>query len=385
MYDVIIVGNGLTGGTLACALAHKGLQVALVDQQDITKPFHPDGKSFALSRSSYRLFSELAIWQDLNEVTPISSIHTSDGMLPSWVRYEENESEEGPLGYVVESALLKSAIYQKILSLKNITFHGSTSVKRCERGSSSSVLVETDNQITLQAPLCVASDGRCSMLRESAQIPVMKWGYDQIAIVCTVAHTLPHYNQAFEHFLPTGPLAFIPREGDTSGIVWSIESEKAKDLLTLSPEAFAEELQAHFGEALGALKVVSERWHYPLSVNLPKRIIDTRLALVGDAAHSFHPVAGQGLNVGLRDVSALARLLSEGVALGLDLGSQTLLEAYQRNRRADILAMTFFTDGVVRAFSTQSRLMARARSIGFWAVKNISPLKKFMIRQATGD
>ena len=163
MYDVIIIGNGLTGGTLACALAQQGLHVALVDQQDISKPLLPDGKSFALSRSSYRLFSDLNIWQNLKEVTPILVIHTSDGTLPRWVRYEENDSENGPLGYVVDSALLKFAIYQKILSFKNITLHAPTSVKRCDRGVSS-VSIETNDKIILQAPLCIASDGRYSII-----------------------------------------------------------------------------------------------------------------------------------------------------------------------------------------------------------------------------
>jgi len=383
MPDVIIIGNGATGGTLACALAQKGLEVAVVDQHPPQSHFLSDGRSFALSPSSHTLFSTLGIWQNLNEITPITSIHTSDGVLPQWVDYTEDDVTGGPLGYVVDSSLLKSKILERVLSYPNITLHAPASLIRLER-TPSHALVETNQGTIFKAPLCVASDGRFSTIRDWAQIPLIKWDYDQIAIVCNLTHTLPHHNQAFEHFLPSGPLAFVPRPGNESGLIWSIEKEKAPCLLSLSPEEFADEVQAHFGSSLGTFTLASERWSYPLSVCLPKRFIETRLALLGDAAHTFHPVAGQGLNVGLRDVATLAELIGEAASLGLDLGSSQMLERYQKRRRADILSMTFLTDGIVRAFSTQSRLMARVRSLGFGAVKNITPLKNFMIRHAAG-
>lgn len=383
MADVIIIGNGVTGGTLACALAQTGLKVVVVDQQDPQRPLPSDGRSFALSRSSHTLFSTLGIWQDLHEVTPITTIHTSDGVLPQWVDYTEDDVKGGPLGYVVDSSLLKSKVLEHVLSYQNITLHAPTSVVRLERTSYHS-LVETSQGMLLRAPLCIASDGRSSTIREWANIPLIKWDYDQTAIVCNMAHTLPHNNQAFEHFLPSGPLAFIPRPGNTSGLVWSIKKDKAPCLLSLSPEDFAQEVQALFGSSLGELTLTSERLSYPLSVCLPKRFIDTRLALLGDAAHTFHPVAGQGLNVGLRDVATLAELIIEATSLGLDLGSSHMLERYHKRRRTDVLSMTFLTDGLIRAFSTQSRFMARTRSFGFGAVKTITPLKNFMIRHAMG-
>lgn len=383
MSDVIIIGNGVTGGTLACALAQKGLEVVVVDQQDPQRALPSDGRSFALSRSSYNLFSTLGIWQDLTEATPITTIHTSDGVLPQWVDYTEDDVKGGPLGYVVDSSLLKSKILEHVLSYKNITLHAPTSVIRLER-TSSHTRVETNQGMILKAPLSIASDGRLSTIREWANIPLIKWDYDQTAIVCNMDHTLPHNNQAFEHFLPSGPLALLPRPGNTSGLVWSIEKDKAACLLSLSPEDFAQEVQALFGASLGDLTLTSERLSYPLSVCLPKRFIDTRLALLGDAAHTFHPVAGQGLNVGLRDVAVLAELILEAASLGLDLGSSQMLERYQKRRRSDILSMTFLTDGLVRVFSTQNRLIARARSLGFGAVKTIPPLKNFMIRHAMG-
>lgn len=383
MTDIIIVGGGLTGGTLACALAEKGLDVAIVDQIDPSHVLPTDGKSFALSRSSFNILSKLGIWELLNEVTPINRIHTSDGIFPQWVEFDGEDVKGGALGYVVDSALLKSKVLERVLSYKNITLLAPRSFLYTER-TDFHASIETDRGDTLKAPLCIAADGRFSKLRTEAQIPLIKWSYDQVAIVCNMIHTLPHENRAFEHFLPWGPMAFVPRPGNESGLVWSVEKAKADVFMALSPEDFAAEVQAFFGDCLGKFTLVSERWSYPLSVCLPKRLIDTRLALVGDAAHIFHPVAGQGLNVGFRDVAILADVLSEAFSLGLDLGSSQVLSCYQKKRRLDIIGMTLATDGLVRVFSNQSPTLARVRSIGFAATKYITPLRHIMIRHAMG-
>jgi 2-octaprenyl-6-methoxyphenol hydroxylase len=383
MTDIIIVGGGLTGGTLACALAEKGLEVALVDQNDPHRITPSDGRSFALSRSSFNILSNLRIWEKLHEVTPITNIHTSDGILPRWIEFDEEEVKGGPLGYVVDSALLKSKILERVLSFKNITLHAPCAVQHGER-TPFHALVETNGGKTIKAPLCVAADGKLSQLRTEANIPLFKWSYNQLAIVCNMTHTLPHENRAFEHFLPWGPLAFVPRPRNESGLVWSLEKEKAEVFLALSEEEFAEEIQGLFGDSLGKLTLSSQRFSYPLNVCLPKRLIDTRLALVGDAAHTFHPVAGQGLNVGFRDVSILADVLTEAFSLGLDLGAPQVLKTYQKQRRMDILAMTLVTDGLVRVFSNQSRMLARVRSLGFGVASHVTPLKHFMIRHAMG-
>lgn len=383
MTDVILVGGGLTGGTLACALAEKGLNVAVVDQTNPHTPAVSDGRSFALSRSSFNILSKLGVWETLDEVTPITTIHTSDGILPQWIEFEEDDVKGGPLGYVVDSALLKSKILEKVLSFQNITLHAPCAVRHVER-TEFQAIVETDGGETITAPLCIAADGRFSHLRTDAQIPLVKWSYDQVAIVCNLTHTLPHENRAFEHFLPWGPLAFVPRPGNESGLVWSLEKEKAEVFMALSEKEFAGEIQALFGDSLGKFTLSSNRWSYPLSVCLPKRLIDTRLALVGDAAHTFHPVAGQGLNVGFRDVAVLAEVLNEAFSLGLDLGATQVLKTYQKRRRMDIVAMTLLTDGLVRVFSNQSRLLARTRSLGFGIAKHVTPLKHFMIRHAMG-
>jgi 2-octaprenyl-6-methoxyphenol hydroxylase len=383
MTDIIIVGGGLTGGTLACAMAEKGFEVAVVDQADPHSPALSDGRSFALSRSSFNILSKLGIWDTLDEVTPITKIHTSDGLLPQWIEFDEEDVKGGPLGYVVDSALLKAKILEKVLSFKNITMTAPRSVLRTER-TDFHVSIETDRGEILKAPLCIAADGRFSHLRTEAQIPLIKWSYDQAAIVCNMTHTLPHENRAFEHFLPWGPLAFVPRPGNESGLVWSVEKEKADVFMALAPEDFAAEIQALFGDCLGQFSLASQRWSYPLNVCLPKRLIDTRLALVGDAAHTFHPVAGQGLNVGFRDVAVLADVLGEAFSLGLDIGASQVLKIYQKRRRMDIIAMTLLTDGMVRVFSNQSRVLARVRSLGFGIAKYVTPLKHFMIRHAMG-
>ncbi|MBY0501762.1 MAG: UbiH/UbiF/VisC/COQ6 family ubiquinone biosynthesis hydroxylase [Alphaproteobacteria bacterium] len=381
MVDTIIVGGGLTGGTLACALAEKGLEIAIIDQIDPHKSLISDGRSFALSRSSYNVFSKLGMWP--SKVTPITSIYTSDGILPQWVEYHEKDVGGGPLGYVVDSAHLKTKILKKVLACKNIRLYAPTSIARLER-TGGYTQIETLEGDRVQAPLCIAADGKFSTLRQWAKIPLIHWSYNQVAIVCNMAHTLPHENWAFEHFIPSGPLAFVPRLGNESGLVWSIEKDKADILLNLSEEEFAEEVQAIFGPSLGVLTLSSQRWSYPLNVCLPRRLIDNRLALVGDAAHIFHPVAGQGLNVGLRDVAALAEVLSDAFSLGLDLGSSTILKRYQKARRTDIIGMTLLTDGLVRVFSNQSRLLAHARSVGFGLTRRCPFLKNFMIRHAMG-
>lgn len=380
--DVIIVGNGLTGGTLAYALAEKDLKIALIDHQDFSKPFHSDGRSFALSHRSFEILSAYGLWEDLED-TPIFKIHTSDGVLPQWVQFGQAEGDSLPLGYVVESALLKEKILQKTRAHKNITLYAPTTVTRCERDEVSVRLHTRDGHI-IEAPLCVASDGRASYLRKESRIPLLTWPYHQVAIVCTVSHTVPHKNQAFEHFLSSGPLAFVPRKGNTSGLVWSLDKEKAMCLLDLSPEDFREELSAHFGSALGTFTLISPRWSYPLGVCLPTRFIDTRLALVGDAAHMFHPVAGQGLNLGLRDVASLTDTIFQAFSLGLDIGSPPTLDRYQKSRRTDVMAMTLLTEGIVRVFSNSSHLLARLRFFGFKAVIHLPFLKNFMTQYAAG-
>lgn len=380
MFDTIIVGGGLTGGTLACALAEKGLTVALIDSLDPKLPLISDGRSFGLSRSSYNILTNLNLWPE--GATPIIKIHISEDVRPQHVDYTDEENGR-PLGYVVDSAVLKSKVRDKVLSLENLHLFAPTSVIRFER-TETEALIEIGEGEILKAPLCIAADGRSSDLRAWAQIPVVEWPYHQKAIICNMAHTLPHDNQAFEHFLPSGPLAFVPRPGNMSGLAWSIESAKADVLMSLSDKNFAEEVQAHFGNALGKIALVSQRWCYPLNLCLPKKIIDTRLALVGDAAHAFHPVSAQGLNVGLRDVAALTELLIDAFSLGLDLGSSSLLNRYQRWRRKDILSMSLLTDGLVRVFSNQSQLLARGRSLGFGLTKNIGPFKRFITRQAMG-
>ena len=382
MTNITIVGGGLTGGTLAYALAQRGLKVALVDQIDPKAPIVSDGRSFALSRSSHNIFSKLGMWPEA--ATPIISIHTSDGMLPRWVDYDAKDVEGQPLGYVVESALLKKNILERVLSSKNIKLYAPQRVVSFQR-EGAITRVKTEAGEVIESPLCIAADGKSSQLRTWADIPLTRWEYDQVAIVCNMTHSKPHNNWGFEHFLPSGPLAFVPRPGHESGLVWSIHQDKAKVLLSLSDAKFTEEVQAAFGDSLGKLKLSSKRFSYPLGVCLPKRLIETRLALVGDAAHTFHPVAGQGLNVGLRDVATLVDVLSEAFSLGLDLGSATVLKRYQKQRRLDIYFMALLMDGFVRVFSNQSRTVARARSLGFGMVKNISPLKKFMIRHAMGQ
>lgn len=380
MTDVIIIGGGLVGGTLACSLAKKGIAVTLVDTQDPKKAIVSDGRSFGLSRTSFNILSKLDLWPE--ESTPITRIHISESMRPQRVEYFD-EIDDRPLGYVVDSALLKQKIRDKVLKEKDITLLAPSSPVHFERAETH-LIVETMNGKKLKGKICIAADGKFSKVRAWADIQAVDKPYTQKAIICNMAHSLPHNNQAFEHFLPSGPLAFVPRPDNESGLAWSIDKEKADFLMTLSDKEFAEEVQHHFGEKLGKLSLASQRWCYPLSLCLPKTIISQRLALVGDAAHAFHPVSAQGLNVGLRDVAALSELMTEAQSLGLDLGSASLLNRYQKWRQKDIRSMAFLTDGLIKTFSNQSQLIARSRSFGFGLTKNFGPLRRLMTRHAMG-
>ncbi len=384
--DVVIVGGGPIGGTLACALAKAGLQVAVVDQAPAEKMLDPDldGRTFAVSYGSSKILDKVGIWSSLEKYTqPILDIRISTERSHSFLHYDHRDIGDNPMGYMLEISRLRQAIYKSVQSYPNINWHAPNRISTVE-STDSKVVAKLDDGARLSAKLCLAADGRNSQLRAQAGIKVTRWDYDQVAIVCVIEHDDPHASVAHEHFLSAGPFAVLPMLNNRSAIVWTEKPDVASKMMDLSDEAFNDEMQRRFGDSLGKLRLVGKRWSYPLSLLIAHKYIDKRLALVGDAAHVMHPIAGQGVNLGFRDVEALANTIIEAYELGLDIGSFTVLERYQRKRRFDALTLLLVTDGLNRLFSNDITPIRLLRQAALGVVGKLPFAKRALMRHAMG-
>ncbi|MDA0241206.1 MAG: UbiH/UbiF/VisC/COQ6 family ubiquinone biosynthesis hydroxylase, partial [Proteobacteria bacterium] len=351
--DAVIIGGGLIGATQACALAMAGMRIVVIDrsepEQILSAEF--DGRASAIAQASYRLFNRLGLWEfSADETTPILDIRVSDGESLLFLHYDHADVGEQPLGYMIENRYLRRALYQRMAALDGVTLLSPRDIDSIETDGHFASVVLSDGT-AISAPVLIGADGRSSLVRDAVGIGLTQWSYRQSGIVCTVAHALPHNNVANEHFLPAGPFAILPLPGNQSSIVWTESSELAASLIDLPEAEFTEELAVRFGDFLGALSIVGPRWFYPLSLQYAESTVATRAALIGDAAHALHPIAGQGFNMGLRDVAALTDVLVDAWRLGLDIGTSPVLEKYQRWRRFDTLLMAGLTDGLNRLFS----------------------------------
>lgn len=395
--DVCIVGAGPVGGTLACRLAAGGVKVAVVDRAALPPMEHPDfdGRAYAVASGSRRLLEAAGLWEHLPQVPcPILDIRVSDGRVGRPASrmflhfdHEEAGEEARPFGWMVEARALRVALNAQIHAQPDLIVHApaEATVTRTVAGA----VVQVVGGPEIHAQLVVAAEGRQSLLREQAGIRVTRLPYDQRGIVSAVAHEKPHHNTALEHFLPAGPFAQLPMTGtdgapNVSAIVWTERTEQADRVIALDDVAFAREVQRRLGSHLGAVRLIGRRWIYPLGALHAERYVDTRLVLVGDAAHGIHPIAGQGLNLGFRDVIALSDLLIGAVSAGQDLGAPALLQAYQRARRPANLMMLGATDVLDRLFSSNNPLLRLARDIGIAGVHRTPALKRAFMRQAMG-
>lgn len=385
--DIVIVGGGLVGGPLACALADAGLSVALIDGEvpDATLAPTFDGRASAVALAPQRMLQTIGLWPDIEPwAAPIRHIRVSDGASPLFLHYDHRELGDGPFGWIVENRALRQAILKGLARHeKNITFLAPVKMTNLVRNPSDVVATLADGR-TVRARVAVAADGRGSPVREGAGIGVTRWAYDQTAIVCTVAHSLPHGDAAQEHFLPAGPFAILPLTGQRSSVVWTEKAHLAPAILAQDTAAFQRELESRFGDYLGDLTLEGPRFSYPLALQFAHAYTAHRLAIIGDAAHAMHPVAGQGMNMGLRDVAALAELLVEAKRLGQDFGDAQILARYGRWRRFDNLLMVGLTDGLVRLFSNDLPPLKLARDVGMAAVNRMPPLKRFFMKHAMG-
>lgn len=383
--EVAIVGGGMVGLALAVALAEAGFDVTVLDARSsaVRRDTAFDGRASAIAAASARMLDRLGLWPALEpKAQPILEIRVSDGDSPLHLHYDHADVGEGPLGYMVENRHLIAALHARAETLGSIRLIAPAAVTALRHEPGGVVLGWSDD--TLAARLVVAADGRESPLRALAGIKATRRGYDQTGLVCTVDHERPHRGIAHERFLPAGPFAILPLTGNRASLVWTERADLAPRLMALDDAAFLEELAWRFGDFLGRLALEGPRWSYPLSLVQAERIVGPRLALIGDAAHAIHPIAGQGFNLGLRDVATLAEVLAEARSVGLDAGDGGALARYQRWRRTDTMVLATVTDGLNRLFSTDAPPVRFARDLGLAAVDRLPPLKRLFMRHAMG-
>ena len=389
--DVIIIGGGMVGMTLALALDAHGLCSHVIDTADLSSTLQPafDGRASAIASASARMFEAIGLSAALGEGCAIRAIRVTDDLSPLHLHFDSVDSAGGPLGYMFENCQLRAAMLAKAALAAGIHIHAPARATRIDR-SDAGVSVTLDTGRSLTAPLIVAADGRRSRLREDSGIRIANWQYDQTAIVTTIAHAEPHDCVAFELFYPSGPFAILPMPDDAAGrhrsaIVWTVEAQDAAATLTLPPRALAAEIEARMGGFLGTIAMIAPAASYPLGFHHAERYVDRRLALIGDAGHGIHPIAGQGLNMGLRDVAALTEVLVDAVRIGLDPGSDAVLNRYQSWRRLDNAMVSAATDGLNRLFALPGRSAAMIRRLGLAAVERMPPLKRRFMAEARGE
>ena len=390
MRDTIIVGGGLVGATLALALAAHGLSSTVIDRADLgaTRTVGFDGRVSAIASASARMFRAIGLGRVLDNGCAIGEIRVTDGLSQLHLHFDAREADKGPLGWMVENHVLRAGVLDAIEAQPLIRLLAPATIESVERAEAVVRVATSTGEV--RGSLVIAADGKDSPLRRAAGIGQARWDYPATAIVTTIGHAEPHGNIAFELFFPTGPFAILPMLDGTDGghrsaIVWTVPTRDAQGWLALTPAALARAMAAQMGGFLGALEILTPISSYPLRLQHAERLIAHRLALVGDAGHAIHPIAGQGLNLGLRDTAALAQVLVEGARLGLDLGSPEVLAKYQRWRRLDVGAIAVATDGLSRLFGVPGRGAAAVRRLGLAAVDRWPGLKRAFMDEARGE
>ncbi len=389
--DILIVGGGLNGPALALALAQSGHSVTVIDalSEKIRKNAAFDGRSYALALASVRLLKGIGIWDRVAEnAQPMLEIKVTDGRAgegpsPFFMHFDHAEIEEGPMGHMLEDRFLRRGFLEAMEETPGIThLSGETVIAQDTANARVSVVMASGKSLT--GRLLIGSDGRASGTAERAGITRTGWGYGQTALVCAIEHDLPHHGIAHQFFMPPGPLAILPLPGNVSSIVWSETEETAAQFAALSDIDFVEVLRPRFGDFLGDIKLRGKRFTYPLGLTVANSFVAERMALIGDAAHGMHPIAGQGLNAGLRDVGALAQVLDEATRRGEDIGASDVLDRYQQWRRFDTATLALATDLTNRLFSNDNPLLRLGRDLGMGAINAMPGLRRKFIREAAG-
>ncbi len=389
--DIAIVGGGLNGPALSLALAQIGLRVTIIDRLKDATRGEPefDGRSYALALTSTRLLQGIGVWDAVApDAQPMLEIKVTDGRAgegpsPFFMHFDHAEIEEGPMGHMVEDRHLRRALADAVKATPGITVMDGQDVVT-QQADQSGVTVSLAGGKALRARLLVGADGRGSGTALRAGIKRIGWGYAQTALVCAIAHENPHGGVAHQFFMPPGPLAILPLTGNRSSIVWSETADNAARINALPDDAYLDVLRPRFGDFLGQISLAGARYTYPLSLSLAHAMIAERVALVGDAAHGVHPIAGQGLNAGIRDVAALAEVIADAHRRGQDIGTVSVLDQYQRWRRFDNTALALATDSFNRLFSNDNPLLRMARDVGMAAINAMPGARRGFIREAAG-
>lgn len=389
--DIVIAGGGLNGTALALALASGGFRVMLIEPKPETARSSEtfDGRSYALALSSKRLLSALEIWPAVaDQSQPILDIRISDGRAgdtpsPFVLEFDHAELEEGPMGFMIEDRFLRRALLSALATSKRITSLTGTSITG-HVADDTGVTVSMSDGNEISATLLVGCDGKKSETATRAGITRSGWRYGQTSLVCAVGHEMPHKGTAHQYFMPPGPLAILPLPGNQSSIVWTEMDETAARINALDDTAYLDVLRPRFGSFLGEISLAGARFSYALELSLADRLFGPRVALVGDAAHAVHPVAGQGLNAGLRDVAALAEVLTDARRRGEDVGRAEVLSRYSSWRKLDIAALAAATDAVNRLFSNDNPISRLGRDLGLGLVGKLPGLRRGMMREAAG-
>lgn len=396
--DLIIVGAGMAGMTAALALVKGGLRPVLVERQPLTEQIEPafDGRASAIAYSCFRQWQALGVGDALEPLAcRMDEIVVTDAHLPGpatkppspfFLHFDAAEisdrSNNEPLGYMLENRHIRAVLYEAVLKagLRVISPARVTGIEE----NATRIRLTLDTGEALSAPLAVAAEGRKSGLREHTGIRTIGWDYGQSAVVATVKMQYAHEHVAYEYFLSSGPFAILPLNDNRACLVWSESHTKARALAEARPELFHAHLMRRFGEFLGEVEPVGPRFVYPLSMALAENMHRGRIALLGDAAHGIHPIAGQGLNLGLKDAAAFAEVVIEAARLGEDIGSELVLERYAQWRRFENVSTSLIMDGFVHLFSNNNPLVRPLRDLGMGIVNNIGPARRFFMEDAGG-
>lgn len=391
-FDIIVAGSGHSGLVFAAALNETfgdEVSVAVVgpDPGLLDEPDNP--RAFALSASSKTLLETIDVWDAIaGSSQPVLEIELTDSPLQAGIRpvlltYDNTLASGDPASFIVPSGVLGGALADRVRQSSNVTVVADHSVTSFE-ASEGRVVIELDDGREIEASLLVAADGRASALRRQADIESVGWQHEQTSIVATIAHEKPHGGRAVQHFLPAGPFAILPLVGNRSSITWSEQSGEARRILALDDDGFLDEVDLRFGGKLGELKLDGPRRGFPLATHVARQFITQRFALLGDSAHGVHPIAGQGLNLAIRDIAALVECTADGARVGLDFGDMTVLERYEKWRRFDATLSAGVFDGINRLFGKDWPLLRSAREVGLGVIDRMPGIKALLVSEAAG-
>ena len=391
-FDIVVAGGSYAGLAFVRGLVQalgSDLRIAIVDRVRGPAAAPADGRAFAIWAGAKAVLEGLGVWQAIaGEAEAMTSIEISDsalqdGMRPTRLTYDAHTPDGQPAAYMVPAATLSAALYQSIANEPSVIWIApaeADGLVLTERAAE----VRLRDERTISAALCIAADGRNSKLREAAGIKTVGWAYDQVGIVATVQFSEPHGGVAIQHFLPGGPFAILPLKNNRACITWSAEAREAARVLALDDRGFLAELDRRIGGRFGSIELVGRPQSWPLDIKLPRRLIARRFALIGDAAHGVHPIAGQGVNLALRDAAALIEVLADAARLGLDLGDGTHLERYQRWRRFDSMMSATVYDGLNRLFNVDSIVLRAGRGAALGVLDRLGSVKRMIIAEASG-